>query len=119
MELSTAVKRLSALAQDSRLSVFCLLVEAGPGGIAAGDIARRLSVTPNTLSAQLNLLANADLVHSRRQGRSIIYSANSEAISGLLVYLVDDCCHCRPDICAPVVDALARSGRGQPLPGGI
>jgi ArsR family transcriptional regulator len=111
MELSTAVKRLSALAQDARLSVFQLLVQAGPEGIAAGDIARRLGVTPNTLSAQLNLLSNAGLVSSRRQGRSIIYSADCEAMSALLVYLVDDCCHCRPEICTPIVEAVAHSGR--------
>jgi DNA-binding transcriptional ArsR family regulator len=106
MELSTAVKRLSALGQDARLSVFQLLVQAGPEGIAAGDIARRLSVTPNTLSAQLNLLANAGLVCSRRKGRSIIYAADCEAMSGLLTYLVDDCCHWRPEICGPLVEAL-------------
>jgi DNA-binding transcriptional ArsR family regulator len=111
MELSTAVKRLSALGQDARLSVFRLLVEAGPDGIAAGDIARHLGVTPNTLSAQLNLLSNADLVRSRRQGRSIIYSADGETMSQLLVYLVDDCCHCQPEICDPVVEALARMAK--------
>jgi DNA-binding transcriptional ArsR family regulator len=106
MELSTAVKKLSALAQDGRLSVFRLLVRAGPGGIAAGDIARTLGVTPNTLSAQLNLLGNAGLVHSRRQGRSIIYAADYDGVSCLLVFLTDECCQGRPEICAPLAEIV-------------
>jgi ArsR family transcriptional regulator, arsenate/arsenite/antimonite-responsive transcriptional repressor len=75
MESNTAVKRLSTLAQDSRLAVFRLLVKAGPAGIPAGEIARALEITPNTLSAQLTVLANAGLVTSRRDGRSINYAA--------------------------------------------
>jgi ArsR family transcriptional regulator len=109
MELSTAVKGLSALAQDARLSVFRLLVEAGPVGMAAGDIARALGVTPNTLSAQLNVLANASLVRSHRQGRSIIYAAAFDGISGLLVYLAEDCCQGRPEICAPLAQIGSRN----------
>ena len=75
-------------------------MQAGGAGLAAGDIARALGVTPNTLSAQLNLLANAGLVHSRRQGRSIIYSADCEGMALLLVFLTEDCCQRRPEICA-------------------
>ena len=90
------------------MSVFCLLAEAGTDGIAAGEIARRLGVTPNTLSAQLNLLANAGLVRSRRQGRSIIYCADCEAMSRLLIYLVNDCCRCRPEIRARLAEAISR-----------
>jgi len=108
MELSTAVKGLSALAQDSRLSVFRLLVQAGPAGIAAGDIARELGLTPNTLSAQLSVLANAGLIRSLRRGRSIIYSADYESTSRLLVYLTDDCCQGRPEICAPLAEIVSR-----------
>lgn len=110
MELSTAVKGLSALAQDARLSVFRLLVQAGPAGMAAGDIARTLGVTPNTLSAQLNLLANAGLVRSRRRGRSIIYSAEYETMSRLLVFLTDDCCQRRAEICEPLAEVVLGSG---------
>lgn len=117
MELSTAVKGLSALAQDGRLSVFRLLAQAGPAGIAAGDIARTLGVTPNTLSAQLNLLANAGLVHSHRHGRSIIYSADYDGMSRLLVYLVDECCHDRPEIYAPLAEAVARADHPGDLSG--
>jgi ArsR family transcriptional regulator len=102
MESNAAVRRLSALAQESRLGVFRLLVKAGPDGLAAGEIARLLDITPNTLSAQLTLLANAGLVSSRRDGRSIIYAANYEAMSELLVYLMEDCCQGRPEVCAPL-----------------
>jgi len=109
MESQTAVKRLSALAQDARLAVFRLLVKAGPQGVAAGDIARTLAITPNTLSAQLNVLANATLVAGRREGRSIIYTADYDAMSGLLVYLMEDCCQGRPEVCAPLADLAARA----------
>jgi len=109
MEVTLAIKRLSALAQDSRLQVFRLLVKAGPNGVAAGEIARSLSVTPNTLSAQLNVLSNAGLVSSRRDGRSIIYAADYDAMGGLLVYLTEDCCQGRPEVCAPLAQAAARA----------
>jgi DNA-binding transcriptional ArsR family regulator len=109
MESSVAVKRLSALAQGARLAVVRLLVRAGPGGIAAGDIARALAITPNTLSAQLNVLANAGLVTNRRSGRSIIYMADYDSMSGLLLYLMEDCCQGRPEVCAPLADLASRA----------
>ncbi len=103
METVKAVQKLSALAQDARLAVFRLLVKAGPDGLAAGDIARKLKTAPNTLSAQLLLLSNAGLVRARRDGRSIIYAADFDAMSSLLVFLTEDCCGGRPEICAPLV----------------
>ncbi len=109
MESNTAIKRLSALAQEGRLAVFRLLVKAGPAGVAAGDIARALGVTPNTLSAQLTLLANAGLVASRRDGRSIIYAAGYDSMSELLVYLMEDCCQGRPEVCAPLAAVASRA----------
>jgi ArsR family transcriptional regulator len=109
MESMLAVKRLSALAQDSRLAVFRLLVRAGREGVAAGDIARALDITPNTLSAQLSILANAGLVVSRRDGRSIIYAADYDGMSRLLVYLTEDCCQGRPEVCAPLAEVASRS----------
>lgn len=108
MEADTAIRRLAALAQDSRLAVFRLLVRAGADGMAAGEIARSLGVTPNTLSAQLNVLSNAGLVSSRRAGRSIIYAADYDRMSELLVYLMEDCCQGRPEVCAPMAEAAAR-----------
>jgi|SRR5882672_9578968 len=113
MELSDATQRLSALAQDSRLEVFRLLVKVGPGGMAAGEIARTLRVPPNTLSAQLLLLSNAKLVAARRAGRSIIYAVNFESIRDLLVFLTDDCCGGNPQVCAPLTD-IARNACCEP-----
>ena len=109
MESDNAVKRLSALAQDSRLAVFRLLIQAGQDGLAAGEIARSLDITPNTLSAQLNILANAGMVVSRREGRSIIYLACYDAMSELLAYLMADCCQGRPEICAPLNEIASRA----------
>ena len=102
MESSLAAARLSALAHEGRLSIFRLLVQAGTGGLAAGEIARRLGVLPNTLSASLNVLTHAGLVRSRRQGRSIIYTAHYDHMRDLLAFLVEDCCGGAPEICAPL-----------------
>jgi ArsR family transcriptional regulator len=109
MEPNTAIKRLSALAQDSRLAVFRLLIKAGPAGVPAGEIARALEITPNTLSSQLTILANAGLVTSRRDGRSIIYAAGYDSMSELLVYLMEDCCQGRPEVCAPLAAVASRA----------
>jgi len=108
MESKVAVRRLSALAQDSRLSVFRLLVKSGTEGMAAGDIAKALDVPANTLSAQLNILSIAELITSRRDGRSIIYSAEFENMGELMVYLVEDCCQGHEDVCQPLTDASER-----------
>jgi ArsR family transcriptional regulator, arsenate/arsenite/antimonite-responsive transcriptional repressor len=108
MELNDAVTRLSALAQESRLEVFRLLVRAGPEGLAAGDIARSLGVPPNTLSAQLNILSNAGLIASRREGRSVIYAVAFPAMGELLVYLTEDCCQGRAEICGPLAEVAAK-----------
>ena len=106
METKTALQALSALAQDGRLAVFRLLVKAGPGGMAAGDIARKLDTAANTMSAQLLVLANAGLVGARRDGRSIIYAADFDRMSALLLFLTEDCCGGRPEICAPLSETV-------------
>ncbi len=108
MESDLAVKRLSALAQQGRLAVFRLLIKAGPDGVAAGDLARALDIPPNTLSAQLTNLANAGLVASRRDGRSVVYTANFGGMSELLVYLMEDCCQGRAEVCVPLAQAVSR-----------
>jgi len=102
MESIPAVAALSALAHDGRLSIFRLLVQAGPGGMAAGDIARATGALPNTLSSNLNILSGAGLVTSRRVGRSIIYSAGYGQMRELLAFLMEDCCAGSPEICAPL-----------------
>ncbi len=109
MESPAAVACLSALAHEGRLAVFRMLVRAGAPGLAAGEIARRLGAPPNTLSANLNLLAHAGLVRSRREGRSIIYTAEYDRMGELLGFLVEDCCAGSPRICAPLAGALAAS----------
>lgn len=107
MEMTKALSGLSALAQQSRLAVFRLLVKTGPGGMAAGDIARTLHLAPNTLSAQLLVLSNARLVRARREGRSIIYAADFDAMSALLIFLTEDCCGGRPEVCAPLMQTVS------------
>ena len=109
MHLPVAVEALSALAQASRLAVFRLLVRVGPEGMAAGDIAREIGARPNTLSTHLTILGHAGLVRSRRDGRSIIYSADYRRMSDLLGFLVADCCAGRPEICGSLALTAADS----------
>jgi DNA-binding transcriptional ArsR family regulator len=106
MEQKAALAALSALAQETRLGAFRLLVHAGPDGRAAGDIARALDVPANTLSAHLNVLSAAGLVTSRRESRSIIYAADFDGMRRLLGYLVRDCCQGQPQTCAALLDAI-------------
>jgi len=99
MESTKAVESLGALAQDSRLQVYRLLVQAGPEGLAAGDIAERVGIPANTLSFHLKTLSHAGLVLSRQEGRFIYYSANYEQMNSLVVFLTENCCggrSCRP-----------------------
>lgn len=104
---ASAVAALSALGHPGRLDVFRRLVQAAPGGLAAGEIARATGSLPNTLSSNLAVLAGAGLVRSRREGRSIIYAADFSAMRGLLSYLLEDCCDGRPEICADLSPACA------------
>ena len=106
MEQSDALTALSALAHETRLSVFRLLVKAGPEGMAAGDIAQRLGVKPNTLSNHLTLLSAAHLVEASRDGRMIHYSANYTAMQQLMQFLIEDCCNGDASICAPLSAVL-------------
>jgi ArsR family transcriptional regulator, arsenate/arsenite/antimonite-responsive transcriptional repressor len=109
MKSEAAVDTLSALAHESRLSVFRLLVKAGPDGMAAGDIARNLSIQPNTMSAQLMVLSNAGLIHAKRDGRSMIYTADFARMTLLLRFLTEDCCSGHPEICQPLSAAVAQN----------
>ena len=108
MDTSHAVAALSALAQESRLKVFRLLVRCGPEGMAAGSIARQLKVPHNTLSSHVGILTRARLVKSRKESRSIIYSVDLEGTRRLLSFLVEDCCCGKPEVCRPLIaSALA------------
>lgn len=99
MEAKRAVEALGALAQGSRLEVYRLLVQAGPQGRAASDIAEKLGIPANTLSFHLKTLSHADLVQSRQEGRFIYYSTNYEQMNALLGFLTENCCGGRS--CAP------------------
>ena len=99
MKQKDALAALAALAQDTRLAVFRYLVTAGPEGASAGDIAEAVKVPAPTLSFHLKELEQAQLATSRRESRSIIYSANYERMRALLAFLMEDCCRGRPEIC--------------------
>lgn len=112
MKTPVAVKALAALAQDSRLAVFRLLVEEGPEGLPAGVIAERLALPSATLSFHLKELANAELVSARQRGRFIYYAANFGTMNALIAYLTENCCQgsaCIVD-CTP---AAAPAKRGK------
>ena len=103
MKTPQAVRALAALAQDTRLAIYRLLVQQGPEGLSAGTIAERLDIAGATLSFHLKELANAGMVESRQDGRFVYYSANYEQMNGLLAYLTENCCQgegCATD-CAP------------------
>ena len=101
MKKPHALAALAALAQDNRLDVFRLLVEAGPEGMPAGAVATALKLAPNALTFHLDRLREAGLVTVRRNGRSMIYAAQFETMNALLGYLTDNCCGGAP--CAPAV----------------
>ncbi len=92
MEKPDAIAALAALAQDSRLDVFRLLVQAGIDGLPAGQIAERLGMPPNSLSFHLNQLRHAGLITFRRESRSLIYLAEYAVMNDLLAYLTENCC---------------------------
>src|ERR1051325_1538247 len=108
MEKSAAVASLAALAQESRLDVFRLLVEAGPDGMPAGEVASALGLAPNTLTFHFDRLRVAGLVTVRREGRSMIYAARYEAMNALVAFLTENCCGGVTQ-CAPATRA-AKSG---------
>lgn len=104
MDIDHALIALSALSQETRLRVFKLLIEYGAEGTPAGLLSDQLQIPHNTLSFHLSHLSHAGLVQSRRQGRSIIYAANSTAIETLLAFLVANCCSRgrAPECCPPL-----------------
>ena len=103
MKTPQAVKALAALAQDTRLSIYRMLVQQGQEGLSAGTIAERLDLPGATLSFHLKDLANAGMVDSRQEGRFVFYSASYDQMNGLLGYLTENCCQgqgCAPE-CLP------------------
>jgi DNA-binding transcriptional ArsR family regulator len=110
MEQNAAVAALGALAQETRLAVFRLLVQAGPDGLNAGDIATAVKATPSTLSHHLALLERAGLATSRRQGRMLFYAADYAGTRRLLDFLMEDCCRGLPELCGPTRAAVCSKG---------
>ncbi|MFZ2100847.1 MAG: metalloregulator ArsR/SmtB family transcription factor [Oricola sp.] len=106
MDKLHSIEALHALAQETRLDVFRLLVKKGADGMAAGDIAEALSVRQNTMSANLAVLARAGLVRSEREGRIIRYFADFDGMRALLAFLMEDCCGGNPELCKPVLDEI-------------
>ena len=107
MDVAFALKALSALSHEARLWAFRLLVQAGPGGLAAGEIAEALGSRQNTMSSHLKILVAAELIESQRDGRSILFKANYDTVRGLVLFLMEDCCAGNSAVCQPVAESLA------------
>ncbi|MFM0366618.1 ArsR/SmtB family transcription factor [Paraburkholderia sediminicola] len=104
MDSNRVVRALGALAHESRLAIFRLLVIAGPDGMAAGEIAQQLELSPSSLSFHLKDLSHAELVTPRQDGRFIIYSANFDAMTGLIGFLTENCCAGAPCAASDLLD---------------
>ena len=118
MVSKSAVRALAALAQENRLAIFRLLVQAGPTGMAAGEIGAELEIAPATLSFHLKELSHASLVVARQEGRFIFYSANFEEMGALVAFLTENCCVRDGVACAPQADrrpaSPGRTSRSKP-----
>lgn len=110
METTNAIKALGALAQESRLAIYRLLVQAGPEGRAAGLIGEQLGIPPATLSFHLAQLAGAGLVRARQDGRFIHYSADFGAMNALVGFLTENCCG--GNVCGPQQIRIHRTRKG-------
>ncbi len=99
MEIKSIVSALAALAQESRLTIFRLLVQAGPAGLPAGKISEATGIAPSSLSFHLKEMSHADMVTSRQEGRFVIYTANFQTMNTLIAFLTENCCQGMP--CMP------------------
>jgi len=109
MDEQEAISALSALAQETRLGAFRLLVSREPDGVAAGELAHLLATPQNTMSTHLAILARAGLVRGERHSRSIIYRADLQRFREVALFMLKDCCGGRPDVCAPLIADLIPS----------
>ena len=108
MDKEQTILALAALAQGTRLDAFRLMVAREPDGLPAGEVARLLAVPHNTMSTHLAVLTRAGLVRSERRSQSIIYRARLDRFREVASYLLQDCCGGHPEVCAPLIDDLAR-----------
>ena len=111
MEKTTIIDALAALAQENRLDAYRLLVQAGPAGVAAGEVAARLGLPPNTLSFHFDRLRQAGIVTVRRNGRSMIYAARYETMNALIGFLTENCCG--GEQCGPAADCAQPATKRQ------
>ena len=118
MDADRALIAFAALSQGHRLQIIRLLVEAGPEGMAAGALGERLGAASSKMSFHLSHLERAGLIASRRDGRSIRYSIQVAALSGLIGFLLRDCCQGQPEICGPAVADLIQKAACAPAPCG-
>lgn len=102
MEQRQALTRLSAIAHETRLAIFRLLVQQGPDGVPAGEIAQRLAVAPPTLSFHLKELERAGLIQATRKQRQIIYAADYAGMRALIDFIMRDCCQGHPELCGGI-----------------
>jgi ArsR family transcriptional regulator len=114
MRREEVIAALGALAQDSRLDIFRMLVQKGPDPLAAGEIARKLDLPAPTLSFHLGQLKHAGLLSAHRHSRSISYAVNYRTMNALLKYLTDNCCQGQPELCAPASCAPVNAARESP-----
>jgi DNA-binding transcriptional ArsR family regulator len=115
METTDTVAALAALAQEHRLAIFRLLVQAGPEGMPAGQVAERLGLAPNTLTFHFDRLRLAGLVTVRREGRSMIYAAQFETMNALVDFLTENCCRGALEQCMPTICQPSKPKRGKSL----
>ncbi|RWX80883.1 transcriptional regulator [Neorhizobium lilium] len=109
MDERQALSSFAALSQETRLQIVRTLVVAGPEGMAAGAIAEKLGVSPSTMSFHLKELDRSGLIGQQRESRSIIYTANYDALAGLIRFLTEDCCAGNPHICTPAAAVACHS----------
>jgi DNA-binding transcriptional ArsR family regulator len=109
MKKMLALAAFGALSQATRLDVFRRLIRAYPDAMAAGDLATALDIPASTLSTHLAILSRARLVTAERQGRTILYAADTEGAKELLTYLIKDCCGGKPELCQPLLEAAMPS----------
>ncbi|MEM6382232.1 MAG: metalloregulator ArsR/SmtB family transcription factor [Pseudomonadota bacterium] len=107
MDINSALSAFDALSQQARLEAYRLLVRAGPAGMPAGEIATRLDVRQNTMSAHLAVMLHAGLVQRQREGRVIRYSVDIDAMRALLAFMLEDCCGGNPALCQPIIEEVA------------
>lgn len=114
MDERQALDAFGALSQETRLRIVRLLVQAGPEGMAAGAIGETVGASSSNASFHLAHLERAGLIRSRREARSIIYSSNVDGLTGLLLFLMEDCCRGSRQICAPALESLQTACECEP-----